>query len=208
MKKYFSVILMVVTLVTLAACSRDKEYTPKLPNKGGIMPYELSESESYLLQSFGIENRSQIIAFNAPQEAITMEVNAYYLKDNADWESIGGGGISLGYEGDPIGKLKGTFTMLLKDNYSMDFNINSESTKVSYQTKEIDMDIQQGASGRLFLTELQEIEINKEIPVALMVYDSGTSMRTYALQDYLEPSKFEEMDLVQVLTLTFTDKEL
>lgn len=50
--------------------------------------------------------------------------------------------------------------------------------------------------------------MNKEIPVALMVYDSGTSMSGYSLQDYFDPSVFDGMDFVQVVTLTFTDKEL
>jgi hypothetical protein len=54
-----------------------------------------------------------------------------------------------------------------------------------------------------FLQEFQRIEMDKEIPVAFMVYDSGTIMRSYSLQDYFEPSKFEGMDLVQVVTLTF-----
>lgn len=34
-------------------------------------------------------------------------------------------------------------------------------------------------------------------------FKSGTIMRSYSLQDYFEPSKFEGMDLVQVVTLTF-----
>ncbi len=41
-----------------------------------------------------------------------------------------------------------------------------------------------------------------------MVYDSGTSVQSYSLQDYFEPSKFSEVDLVQVVTLTFTDEKL
>ena len=40
-----------------------------------------------------------------------------------------------------------------------------------------------------------------------MVYDSGSSMRGYSLQDYSSPSIFGEMDLVKVVTLTFTARE-
>ncbi len=54
-----------------------------------------------------------------------------------------------------------------------------------------------------FLQEFPRIEIDKEIPIAFMVYDSGTIMRSYSLQDYFEPSIFEGMDLVQVVTLIF-----
>lgn len=61
------------------------------------------------------------------------------------------------------------------------------------------------ASAIGFLQEFQKIEINQEIPVALMVYDSGPRLESYSLNDYFEPSKFDGMDFVQVVTLNFTD---
>src|SRR5690606_31936681 len=97
--------------------------------------------------------------------------------------------------------------MQLKENYAIDFNINA-SGRASYKTDEIVLDTETMASTKGFLQKFQKIELNKEMPVAIMVYDSGTSMRSYSLQDYFDPSKFEGMDLVQVVTLTFTDKEL
>lgn len=39
--------------MTLVACS-DKADSPKLLTKEGIMPYELSESEKYILQSYSL----------------------------------------------------------------------------------------------------------------------------------------------------------
>ena len=68
------------------------------------------------------------------------------------------------------------------------------------------LDGEEMASVKGFLQEFQPIAMNTEIPVALMVYDSGTSMKSYTLQDYFEPSKFDGMDLVQVVTLEFSDK--
>ncbi|MBS5824758.1 MAG: hypothetical protein KID00_13065 [Clostridium argentinense] len=41
-----------------------------------------------------------------------------------------------------------------------------------------------------------------------MVCDSGIKMRSCSLQDYFDPARFDGMDLVQVVTLTFMDKEL
>ncbi|MDE6220383.1 MAG: hypothetical protein K2G51_08170, partial [Lachnospiraceae bacterium] len=61
-------------------------------------------------------------------------------------------------------------------------------------------------STRSFLDSFQDIALNTEIPIAVMVYDSGTRMQSYTPQDYFEPSKFEEMDLVQVVTLEFSDQ--
>ena len=204
MKRLISAMLLFILMVTLTACS-NKADLPKVLCKEGISPYELSESEKYILQSFNMDGTSQIISFNAPKEAIALNVNVYRLEEDGKWSSIGGGGISIGTDRKPIDQLTGTFTMQLKENYTIDFVINA-SGKASYKTDEILLDSEAKASIKGFLQEFQDITINTEIPVALMVYDSGTSMRSYSLQDYFEPSKFEGMDLVQVVTLEFSDK--
>lgn len=204
MKRLFSALLLFILMVTLIACS-NKADLPKVLIKEGISPYELSENEKYILQSFNMDSTSQIISFNAPKEVITLNVNVYRLEDGGKWSSIGGGGISIGADRKPTDKLTGTFAMQLKEDYIIDFVINS-SGRASYKTDEILFDKEALASIIGFLQEFQEITINTEIPVALMVYDSGTSMRSYSLQDYFEPEKFEGMDLVQVVTLEFSDK--
>ena len=204
MKRFISAVLLIMMIVTLSACS-SKTDSPKLLSKEGIAPYELSESEKYILQSFGMDGTSQIIAFNAPKEAISLNVNVYRLGDDETWSNVGEGGISIGTDIEPIDQLTGTFTMQLRENYAIDFIINAGGT-ASYKTDEIVLNSEAMASIKGFLQEFQDITINTEIPVALMVYDSGTSMRSYSLQDYFEPSKFAGMDLVQVVTLEFSDK--
>lgn len=205
-KRLFSLILIFTIVMVLVACS-NKIDSIKLLTREGIIPYELSESEKYILQSFGMEGNSQIISFHAPKEAVTLNINVYRLEDDENWSSIGGGAISIGTDREPIKQLIGTFTMQMKENYAIDFNINT-SGRASYKTDDIMLDIETIASTKVFLQEFQKIKINKEIPVALMVYDSGTSMKSYSLQDYFNPSKFDGMDLVQAVTLTFTNKEL
>lgn len=203
-KRLIGAVLLISVVVMLAACS-NKSDLPTTLDEEGIAPYELSDSEKYILQSFGMDDTSQIISFHAPKEAKSLCVNVYRLEDNEMWRSIGGGGVSLGADRKPEDQLTGTFAMQLKENYSIDFHINA-SGLVSYQTDEISLDTEPTASVKGFLQKYQTIEMNKEIPVALMVYDSGTSMRSYSLQDYFEPSKFEGMDFVQVVTLEFSDK--
>ena len=204
-KILFPLILIIIAMV-IVACSNTTD-SPKLLTKEGITPSDLSESEKYILQSFGMEGNSQIISFHAPKEAITLNVNVYRLEVDKSWKSIGGGAVSIGTDREPIDQLTGTFTMQLKENYAIDFNINT-SGRASFKTNEIILDAETMASTKGFLQEFQKIEINKEIPVALMVYDSGTSMRSHSLQDYFDPSKFDGMDLVQVVTLTFADENL
>ncbi len=204
MRKFISTVLLIMMIMTLGACS-SKTDSPKFLSKEGLEPYELSESEKYVLQSFGMDGTSQIIAFNAPKEAISLNVNVYRLEDDETWSSVGGGGVSIGRDREPIEQLTGTFTMQLREDYAIDFIINAGG-RASYKTDEILLNSEIVASTKGFLQEFQEISLKTEIPVALMVYDSGTSMRTYSLQDYFEPSKFAGMDLVQIVTLEFTDK--
>ncbi len=208
MKRLISAVLLIMTVVMLGACSSETDGVKRL-SKEGIAPYELSESEKYLLRSFGMEGTSQIIAFHAPKEAISLEVNVYRLGDDETWDIVGGGGLSIGTNREPIDQLIGTFTMQLRENYVVDFSVDAGG-RVSYKSDEILLDSKMMISQwqRCFLWEFQEIALNTEIPVAIMVYDDGTSMRTYCMQDYFEPSKFAGMDLVQAVTLEFTDKSL
>ncbi len=154
-----------------------------------------------------MENNSKIISFYAPEEAITVIVNVYRLDSDNNWDKIGGGGISIGADKGFAEQLTGTFTIQLRENYAIDYNINAGG-RASYKTDEIMLDIEVGLSIKCFLQEFQEIEINKEIPVALMIYGSGTVMRICSPQDFFDPSAFDGMALVQAVTLTFSDKEL
>lgn len=206
MKRLISAVLLIMTVVMLGACSSETDRAKRL-SKEGIAPYELSESEKYLLRSFGMEGTSQIIAFHAPKEAISLEVNVYRLGDDETWEIMGGGGLSIGTNREPIDQLIGTFTMQLRENHAIDFNVTAGG-RASYKSDEIPLDSETAASLRCFLPQFQEIALNTEIPVALMVYESDADIRSYCLQDYFEPSKFAGMDLVQAVTLEFTDQSL
>ena len=208
MKRLFTIILLFAFAMLLAACANTND-SLKVITKEGIKPYKLSKNEKYLLQAFGLEEDAQIISFFAPKEAITLKVNVYRLGGGNTWEIIGGGGVSIGYEREPVEQLTGTFTMQLEENYAINFIVNiNNAGKGAYKTNEVLLDTERLISTKVFLQEFQKIELNQKIPVALLVYDSGTTMRSYALQDYFNPEKFAGMDLVQAVTLTFTDNEL
>ncbi|WP_262430319.1 hypothetical protein [Paratissierella segnis] len=80
-----------------------------------------------------MEDNSQIISFHAPKEAITLNINIYKLEGDKNWSSIGGGAISIGTDRKPVEQLTGTFTMQLKENYAIDFNINSSGRAQSFK---------------------------------------------------------------------------
>ena len=59
-----------------------------------------------------------------------------------------------------------------------------------------------------FLEDHRIIELEKEIPVAMMVYDTnyddGSAVGIFMLDDYDHPEKFEGVDAVRVVTLMFS----
>lgn len=204
MKKFFALFLMMVVTIVLSACSNNAGELKSL-SKEGIAPYKFSKNETYVLELLGIKMDTNFVTFKAPKTARGLNVNAYILNDDGTWKDIGGLGVSLGQDADADERLEGTLAMLLKENYAIDFNIHTKA-RSSFKTGALDVDFETMAFARAFLTDFQKIELNKEIPVALMVYDDGNSMRSYELEDFFSPSVFEGMDLVQVVTLTFTDE--
>lgn len=203
-RKFITLLLVIASTMVFSACSNNTD-TPKSLSNEGVAPYELSESDTFLLESLGLEKNSTIISFKAPKTAKSLKVNVYTLTDDDTWSVLGDGQVFLGADASPDARLEGTFAMMLKDNYAVDININIMG-RSSYTTNTLDVDYEIVASSIGFLTDFQKIEINKEIPVALMVYNSRSSMRSYSMEDFFSPSKFGEMDLVQAVTLTFTDE--
>ncbi|MFJ5763918.1 hypothetical protein ACIP9C_01065 [Lysinibacillus sp. NPDC093210] len=204
MRKFFTILLVIVTTIMFSACSDNIEM-PKSSSKEGVAPYALTASDTYLLKSLGLEKDTNIVSFKAPKTAKSLKVNVYTLQDDDTWSVIGGGQIFLGSDANANDSLEGTFAMILKDDYAVDFNINTTAT-ISYKTDILDVDDEILASSKVYLTEFQKIEINKEIPVAMMIYNDSSSIKSFAMEDFFSPSRFEEMYLVQAVTLTFTDE--
>lgn len=97
-KRFYLIITVLIISVVLVACSNNGN-PPNASVKEGIQPYNLSENERYLLKSFGMEGNSQIISFNAPKEAISLEVKIYRLGDDKKWDVIGGRNLNRQREG-------------------------------------------------------------------------------------------------------------
>ena len=200
------ILLLLSLALLLCGCSRE-ETQSGIPKEEGVAPYELSQDQQELLGAFGMEDSARLFAFLAPEEAITIEVTACRLTDAGAWEVTGSGAMSIGTDRQPVSRLSGTIAMEQRDNYSIDFNINCAG-RGSFSSEEIELEQEPLGSTGCFLTEFQPIELNKEIPLAIVVDDSGTSMRSYTPQDYYEVSLFEGMDLVQAVTVRFTDREI
>ena len=203
MKRILSFILLFGSLLTLTACS-DAADSSKVPDKTGLEPYALSEKEQDLLAAFGIQDKAQILSFRAPEETTSLHINVYQLSGGGnEWENIGGGDVSLDTTGmESPEQQSGTFTMQLRKDRSIDFDIDYIG-HFSFETEPFTFDQEVIGSTWSFLDSFQNIEPDTEIPVAVIVYDSGNHMPSCTPQDYFDPSNFEGMDLVQAVTLEF-----
>lgn len=205
MKFKLIILLMILVFFSMTACNDTNRIGDSL-DQDGIVHYELTEDEKILLRSLGLENKSKIIKFQGPQEAITLNIKIYNLDSSNAWKLIGGSGISIGKEREPSDVLRGNFSMVLKDNYKIDCYINSDG-QAYFQTDEIFLEKEILASQVLFINEFTAIDLEKEIPIALMVYNSESYLPTLSLDYYFEPEKLKDFELVQVVTLSFSKKE-
>lgn len=205
-RKILILIMMLILLIGLPACSAGAA-GPKQLRKEGLAPYDLSEGEQHIIESFGLDETAQILSFKAPKEAISLNIYVHELGGDKSWVTSEVGAISLAGDGAPKDGLAGTFTMELGENFDLEFIVNTAG-RASIKTEELSLDIEIMASSWTFLEDLVEIKLGEEIPIALMVFDSGGNIRGYSLEDYFNPSEFEKMDLIQAVTLIFSDKDI
>ena len=133
-------------------------------------------------------------------------MNFAILDEEGEWELIDDDwGISIGTEREPEPTLKGTLALIFNDDHTIDVNINS---CYSFSITPPEFSIELMGWSRAELMEFQTIELNQPIPIALMAYTSGSSMRSYAIEHYFDTSVFEGVDVVHAITLTFTEQEL
>lgn len=187
MKRKLSVLLLFAAAAVLgmAGCASGSEGSGSFGglSKTGIAPYECSDSES-----------------------VSMTVTISRLEEDGTWKEIGGGTISSGDDLSGREPLSGALTMKLEEDRRIDFHIRTSSL-FSFRTDPVLPEPETLGSMTAFLQEFTEIEENKEIPAAILTYDSGSAMRSCSLQDYFDPSVFEGTDLVLAVTVRFSDTD-
>lgn len=187
MKRKLSVLLLFAAAAVLgmAGCASGSEGSGSFGglSKTGIAPYECSDSES-----------------------VSMTVTISRLEEDGTWKEIGGGTISSGDDLSDREPLSGALTMKLEEDRRIDFHIRTSSL-FSFRTDPVLPEPETLGSMTAFLQEFTEIEENKEIPAAILTYDSGSTMRSCSLQDYFDPSVFEGTDLVLAVTVRFSDTD-
>lgn len=203
MKKMLAIAVMALMLAALAACSPPPagQGTAKV----GLTPYKLTDKEADLLQSLGLDNKTQLLLFNAPEEALSLSFQIYMLGPDGNWQKSGGGGISLGEEREPVSRLSGSLSIVQQRQYALDITITCGSV-AAFKTGEFYPDAEPMAVAREYLNSFTEIALDQEIPIYLLAGSGEGSMCTHSLEDYFAPEKFSDTDFVQIITVEFSDK--
>ena len=200
-------LLPLALLLPLAACSSQEPDTAAQPQENTIAPYALTQRERTLLDAFGhTEGTAQVLSFQAPVEARCLTIQTAQLGEDGQWEVVSAPAIALLGEDQADLSLSGLFTLSRADNYALTFHIVCDGAGgMTSQTDPLPPDPNTTMHTWAFLTDPQTIQLDQPIPVALLAYDSGTSMSSLNLQDYFHPENLTGPDLVQAVTVTFSE---
>lgn len=205
MRKIIAVMLCVCVLA-FAGCSNTEDTTDKdtaaqgakYLEKEGIAPYDLSEGEEYILDVMNIKKDTLLVSYNATENTKMLMVRVYNLNDG-QWDEIGNLAFVIADD-----NKHGTISIMEKDNYVLELSTISASAK----SEKIDDENEYVQSQKTVINDFQNIELNKEIPVAIYINDSDTAGVPIELSEFSDPSNFEGIDLVRAVTFEFMDETL
>lgn len=205
MRKIIAVMLCVCVLA-FAGCSNTEDTTDKdtaaqgakYLEKEGIAPYDLSEGEEYILNVMNIKKDTLLVSYNATENSKMLMVRVYNLNDG-QWDETGNLTFVIADD-----NKHGTISIMEKDNYVLELSTISASAK----SEKIDDENQYVQSQKTVINDFQNIELNKEIPVAIYINDSDTAGVPIELSEFSDPSNFEGIDLVRAVTFEFMDETL
>ena len=187
-------------MLCLGACVDEDGVSALLPDQPGAQPLPLSEDAAYLLQVFDLDNSAQLLALQAPEGAVGLEVTVYRLGDDLAWKKTGGGEVIGGSPED----VSGVFAMEAGQDQVVSLHFHGGGVGYAIETDPMPTPEAYGYSMNVFLTEFQEMELDEEIPIALLAYDVSSFSENLPLSDFFTPANLEGINLVQAVTLTFT----
>lgn len=228
MKKRFLLILLTLLLAMVIGCENveqptettdqtidDKEKLDDMEefeDEIGIKPYVLSDENKNLLRILSLEREANIFSFKAPKTVKNIKANIYILDEDNDWKEIDRLNTEVKdkdfYNNDI---LEGTFSIIIEDVHTKQMVVKLGSSIRTIRRDKgdslIDREIFEGGyvSSSKFLENFKSIELNKEIPLAIMVENKGEEIMSYNINNFIDITNLEEFDYVQVVTLIFED---
>lgn len=209
-------VLMLLLAVALACCAcavadlgeNGADEARNQLKEVGIAPYVLTAEQEELLTILMRRVDIGIFAYNGPEEAITMNIRLYELGPSG-WEETEKGGLSIGTEREPVDRLTGVFAVQLREDRGFDLYVDKMAAYRWDPPEELEETY--AAVWKGFLQEFCKAELNAEIPVVLIAYTNETRFEMSQipqLQDYFAPENLSGNEIVQVITVEFTENVL
>lgn len=145
-----------------------------------------------------IKKDTLLVSYNAAENTKMLMVRVYNLNDG-QWDETGNLAFVIADD-----NKQGTISIMEKDNYVLELSTISAYT----ESEKIDDENQYVQSQKTAINDFQNIELNKEIPVAIYINDSDTAGVPIELSEFSAPSNFEGIDLVRAVTFEFMDETL
>lgn len=205
MKKYIISCCLILLLI-LSSCTGKSMEASLLPTKEGIAPVTLSERENQIINLLDKGN-SAFFAMKAPKESKRLQILLHTLKEDGTWDTTQtNNDMFRGEDSSDVQPLEGVFSLTRNDDCSIAMrceNKNGVTTLLNdIPAPQLSFDSNSGSSS--FLWHFQSIELDKEIPIAILALNQNNRITPPSLRDYYDTSKLADYDFVQVVTFTFT----
>lgn len=165
----------------------------------GIAPDEYVSLTANMFDILGLDTKEDIYVYNVPQEAKVIYIEAYSF-DGSGWKNVwdSGAGITA------PSHMSGEIAVEIKKDYSLKISGDyfSSTTKPLTLPENVD-DVTV-----LKLDEFCEFELDKEIPVYMLLADGEKKEFSYNLEDYPSTENLDGVDIAQILTFEFSSEPL
>ncbi len=187
MKKIFILLLLLLTIVSMAGCEQKQDYDMS------IKPSEFSEETLKVLEVF--DNELKFFDINANETVKSHTVTIWVYKDG-EWREDGKTFGGIEHLGDQIA------INLSESGYKI-FSID-ENGHSTYSCPTINSDFESSIGiGWTYIDREIPIELNKEIPIWVMV---GTEDGSIEVMDITEDFRNIECNAGVAVTLTISDE--
>lgn len=165
----------------------------------GIVPDDYVSFSAKMFDILGLDTKEDIYVYNVPQEAKVIYIEAYSF-DGSGWKNVwdSGAGITA------PSHMSGEIAIEIKKDYSLKIS----GDYFSSTTKPLTLSENIENVTVLKLDDFWEFELDKEVPVYMILADEEKKEFSYNLEDYPSTENLDGVDIAQVLTIEFSSEPL
>lgn len=165
----------------------------------GIVPDDYVSLSAKMFDILGLDTKEDIYVYNVPQEAKVIYIEAYSF-DGSGWKNVwdSGAGITA------PSHMSGEISIEIKRDYSL--KISGDYFRAT--TKPLTLSENIDDVTVLKLDDFWELELDKEVPVYMILADEDKKEFSYNLEDYPSTENLDGVDIAQILTIEFSSEPL